>query len=300
MTGTPSDINIPPADLQRMLERSRVLLLAAHPDDEAIGAGASISSWRDVVVVTATQGAPADGHDARRLGFADVQSYAAARHAELLASLACAGIKPSSHRTFGLHDQQLTHSLTDMTRSVVHLIQALQPRIVLTHAYEGGHPDHDALAFAAQWATELLRCAVAPGSTQPGDVPLRVEMAGYHAADGTLTRQHFIGIPGTLILDVQPTDLQQHTKRRMMNCHFTQRSILAGFSPEVERFRVAPWYDFASAPHAGTLHYETWPSGMTGERWRELAAAAASALAAHVDPSRRSSPTGPAVLEVQP
>jgi hypothetical protein len=44
-----------------------------------------------------------------------------------------------------------------------------------------------------------------------------------------------------------------------------------------ERYRPAPHYDFARAPHEGPLHYELLDFELTGERWRELAAQAIAA-----------------------
>ena len=43
----------------------RVAVVAAHPDDETIGAGASLGLLRTPVLVHVTDGAPRSGHDAR-------------------------------------------------------------------------------------------------------------------------------------------------------------------------------------------------------------------------------------------
>jgi hypothetical protein len=63
-------------------------------------------------------------------------------------------------------------------------------------------------------------------------------------------------------------------KRRMLDAFATQRATLAPFGVGEERFRVAPAYDFTRPPHAGGLHYEQYPWGMTQRRWRRLARAA--------------------------
>jgi hypothetical protein len=54
--------------------------------------------------------------------------------------------------------------------------------------------------------------------------------------------------------------------------------MLRRFPVDEERFRAAPVYDFSQPPHAGKLLYEHFNWGMTGERWRSLAAGAAQAL----------------------
>jgi hypothetical protein len=67
-------------------------------------------------------------------------------------------------------------------------------------------------------------------------------------------------------------------KKRMIECFVTQHSVLASFPAGYERFRVAPSYDFAAPPHAGSLFYESFDWGVTGVQWRALAKTAASEL----------------------
>jgi hypothetical protein len=63
----------------------------------------------------------------------------------------------------------------------------------------------------------------------------------------------------------------------MLDCFATQRQVLAAFPVGTERLRPAPRYDFTKAPHPGQLFYENFPWGMTGERFRQLAAEARDA-----------------------
>jgi N-acetylglucosamine malate deacetylase 2 len=51
------------------------------------------------------------------------------------------------------------------------LLEQHRPEVIVTHSYEGGHPDHDACAFAVHHALELTRA-------QP--VPVIVEASFYH------------------------------------------------------------------------------------------------------------------------
>ena len=53
-----------------------------------------------------------------------------------------------------------------------------------------------------------------------------------------------------------------------------QRAVLAPFPIGEEAFRTAPAYDFTRPPHPGRLHYENYPWGMDGARFRDLAAQA--------------------------
>jgi hypothetical protein len=54
--------------------------------------------------------------------------------------------------------------------------------------------------------------------------------------------------------------------------------VLAHEPLDVERFRVAPAYDFRRPPHAGRLHYERWGWAISGARFRFLASEALGKL----------------------
>jgi hypothetical protein len=71
----------------------------------------------------------------------------------------------------------------------------------------------------------------------------------------------------------------------MIDCFATQRWLLEQFDLAVERFRLAPAYDFLQPPHPGELHYETLGWGITGEDWRRETADALHRLG--LDPQCR-------------
>jgi len=75
-----------------------------------------------------------------------------------------------------------------------------------------------------------------------------------------------------LLFIINLDDEQCDRKRRMFECLETKRDVLAQFPIEMERFRVAPCYDFSRPPHAGPLWYEILGFSMDGEMWRRVAA----------------------------
>lgn len=241
----------------------RVALVVAHPDDETIAAGASLHLLTRLLLIHVTDGAPRTLDDVARAGFGSPADYAEARQAELAAALHVAGCTPE-RVALGIPDQDASLHLP----AIAHRLRALFARhgtqAVITHAYEGGHPDHDAVALAVHMAA-------------PGRV---VEFPGYHAApDGSLVTGQFLppSHPAAVCI---PLDLGERArKRRMLDCFRTQARILAAFDTQEESLRPA-YPNFRAAPHPGTLNYEHWGWDMTGPRWRALAAEALTTLEA--------------------
>jgi LmbE family N-acetylglucosaminyl deacetylase len=251
--------------VERVLNGSfdRVLIVAAHPDDETIGAGVAMSRMRNVVVLHLTDGAPRDRNFVAKNFSGTVDDYAAARAREAREALALAHVTRVGW--LGVHDLELVHQLAAATEQLARAIEDIKPVVVITHAYEGGHPDHDAAAFIVQHAVTM---AVAVG-----------EMALYHAANGTLTAGEFLSNAGPQ-LTIELRGSERQLKSRMIERFATQREVLAQFPIECERFRDAPGYDFRVPPHPGPLWYETLNFPVTGSTWRQLAAEAARQLGA--------------------
>ncbi|HEX6534304.1 MAG TPA: PIG-L family deacetylase [Gemmatimonadaceae bacterium] len=253
----------------------RTLVVCAHPDDETIGAGARLAALRGAVVACVTDGSPADTRDARALGFAGRHDYLRARRRERADALALAGVDAARIVDLGVVDQRASLALEPLALRVEALLERFRPEVVLTHPYEGGHPDHDAAAFAVHAAVARLRAAGAPA-------PVVLEMTSYHARGAELVTGEFLddalldaGAACTVELDAA----ERAMKRGMLDRYASQRRMLDRFPVRRERFRVAPRYDFTRAPHAGRLWYEWFGwGGMTGERWRALAASALARL----------------------
>lgn len=247
----------------------RVLLLAAHPDDEVIAAGAQMPRLRErLTIVHATNGSPENEGDALSAGFSSGEAYAAARRAEMLKAVGLAGIAPPQSLQLGFTDQRASFHLADLVLAVSELIGTRQPDVILTHPYEGGHPDHDSCAFAARAAVTLIAGELAP----------RVwEFPSYHLGpQGDMEAGRFL--PNAPEHRYRLTGEQQQLKQRMFDCYPSQAQVLKWFSCESEAFRPAPGYDFAQPPHPGRLFYEQFDWGVTGPRWRDLAGEALQTL----------------------
>lgn len=243
---------------------ARSAVLAAHPDDEIVGAAILLSRSKGCSVIHLTDGAP---HD-RRLwprDFASREEYAALRHSEARDALALAGVTGSSIHCLGAVDQESARGLVDLARSLAALLGRLQAPILVLQPYEGGHPDHDAAAMVGRSAALLCaRARVRP--------PALVEMTSYHARGSALVVGEFLPDSAPEI-ELLPSAAEIELKRRMLAAHASQAETLAAFPPGRERFRAAPRADFSRAPHAGELYAERM-GWMRGEEFRSLTGAA--------------------------
>jgi LmbE family N-acetylglucosaminyl deacetylase len=253
-----------------LLDARRVALVVAHPDDEAIGVGGQLNRLHGVTAIHATDGAPRTPGNAAEHGFASAAEYAFARACELERMMMLGGVPIADRFAIGLADQQAALNLTRLARSLARLFEQRAVDIVLTHAFEGGHPDHDAVAFAVHAAAELRK-------RQGSEVGI-IEMPFYHAAEKSWGVQRFLhhqqadGV--TIVLD-QPARLR---KKEMFAAHRTQAKTLKLFAVDVERFRIAPRYASGTLPNCGDLLYERYDWGMDGARWMTLVAGAALEL----------------------
>ena len=246
----------------------RTLVVVAHPDDEVLGCGILLSRHPGARVVHVTDGAPRNGEDAARLGFSSTGAYARHRRTELEAAMALAGLRPEQLSCLDVPDQGVAADMASIARRLAPLLQDADA--VLTHALEGGHPDHDATAFAVHAARRLLGEAA----------PLLAEMPFYRASPDDWLRQDFeplaaAGPEVRLVLDARERAL----KERMYDAHASQTGILSGFPIGIERFRVAPSYDFDVLPNGGLILYERYGWGLTGADWLRRVAEARATLA---------------------
>ncbi|MEO8130395.1 MAG: PIG-L family deacetylase, partial [Bryobacteraceae bacterium] len=126
------------------------LVVAAHPDDETLGAGIWMHRQAPdrVHVLHITDGSPQDMHDATLLGFPTRESYARARREEMSGVIQMLGIPPENWNQLEIPDKEAHLHTSQLLTQMAGIIDVIEPALVVTHAYEGGHPDHDTAAFA--------------------------------------------------------------------------------------------------------------------------------------------------------
>jgi len=248
---------------ENFLQTVRVAVVVAHPDDETIGIGGQLRRIPNATIVHVTDGAPRDGADARLAGFVDWQSYAAGRRLELQAAMQEVGFDADRLLTLGFADKEGALHLAEIVGRLIGILDDQGTELVVTHAYEGGHADHDAAAFAVH-AAELSRRA---GKSAPEIV----EMPFYHWRDGQLVAQRFLAAsaqPLEIAIKLDAESLSR--KKRMLAAYKSQAATLASFSSDAERFRRAPAYDFTSAANDSEAGYERLTPGIDAARWKKL------------------------------
>ena len=179
--------------------------------------------------------------------------------------MALLGVEPHRIHRLDLVDQETPLHLKALTEACGRLIDELAPVAVITHAYEGGHPDHDAAALAVHLACRLRE--------QSGrQAPVILEFAGYHDPDGSGRMATLRFLPAAVpTVAVRLKAAEQDRKRRALDCYATQAELLRLFRTDREQFRAAPRYRFAASPHPWHPFYERFVAGMDGLRWRQLA-----------------------------
>jgi N-acetylglucosamine malate deacetylase 2 len=236
----------------------RPLVLVAHQDDEAIACAVLIQRAEQATIVFATNGAPVDPYFWGKYG--SPQKLAEVRREEATNAMRAVGIAHACFLDFP--DQQLHLSAAAAIARVIQIAQEQRCSAIVTHAYEGGHPDHDTCSYIAHEVGESL-------SLEVWEMPL------YHRAEGKPSMQQFLN--GNADLTITPSDEEYARKQQMMAAYPSQGELLRTFTKREEVFRRQPHYDYARPPHEGQLNYEAWQWQVTG---KEVSSALSRSLGA--------------------
>ncbi len=128
------------------LTGARILVLAAHPDDESFGAGGTIAKnagkAEAIRVWIATDGTSQEG-----VGPGDLAAYAARRREEAVRAAAALGLTEPP-RFGGLADRRLAEDPEALRAALAAELDTFSPDLVLAPSPVEIHPDHRALADA--------------------------------------------------------------------------------------------------------------------------------------------------------
>lgn len=213
---------------------AQVAIVVAHQDDESIGFASILAHCPGALVVHVTDGSPQDESEWHKAG--SREAYRHIRAAELCEALNRAG-HHGPRVALGVSDTEALLHVGAIASKLIRLFAEHGIQQVFTHAYEGGHPDHDAVAFAVH-ATGVASIIEAPFYRMDGDEAVW---------------QNFEPFGDFREFAVHLDDDLADVKRRMLDAHVSQVATCAKASRTLERFRVALRYDFSEPPNRGRL-----------------------------------------------
>jgi LmbE family N-acetylglucosaminyl deacetylase len=244
----------------RVKNGGAALILAAHPDDEAVGVWGWVQQHPGPITVAyLTDGAPRDarwrapaGHGGRTSRLA----YKQERRRE--AKAAWRGFPQARLAFSNVLDQELSHRLAPAEAWLRHIAEQTRPQLILAPAFEGGHPDHDAANLLAARLSRRLGLEA-------------WEYALYTTRAGAMVRQHFPEAPEwSVTLRGSPAA----AKQAALALYASQRATLAPFDAHREALRPLPRHNYRRRPCAPCV-YELWGWPWSGE---EIAARFAAFL----------------------
>ncbi len=222
------------SELQRFTAQDRVLVIAPHPDDEAIATGGVLQVAHTagaacrVLVITDGDNNPWPQRWIEKrwhIGAAERVRWGAGRRAEALAALRVLGLPPADVRCFGFPDLGLTDLLmradAGLETALASQLAEFRPTCLFLPALDDRHPDHSALHV-------LLRLALRK-----------------HA--GPVLRLYTFGVHGEASADddvvLTLSESERDTKRAAIMSHATQmrlsRRRFVAYARAIEPFRMA-------------------------------------------------------------
>ncbi len=218
----------------------RILILAAHPDDEVVACAACIGRARNkgasVSVLYLTDGCIAEE---------TLWSWQRKHHAQMVETrrneadeaATALGILPVG---WGERPARaLWPNLPAIFEEVQTAIGQFHPDQIWVPAYEGGNPDHDAL--------NALGTKLKPRVSV-------LEFSEYNFFGGKPNSQTFVASDETTrIISLTPSE--RAFKKSLLKIYASEKKNLSSLRIEQESYRPLGSYDYSHPPHQGTLWY---------------------------------------------
>jgi LmbE family N-acetylglucosaminyl deacetylase len=228
------------------IDFNRPLIFVAHPDDETIACAGLLQRMTASLVVFATDGAPP--HYGFKHKFGTLEKYSTVRFQEAARALghvpSCSFQRLTKPDGSYFVDQHLFHDLDWALGSMCRIARSFSPDVVLCHAYEGGHIDHDTCSFIA------MHCAAAL-SLRRFEFPLYWE-----DENGKSIVQQFRD-GGTVSVEWSLTAGEIACKEKMLGEYKSQAGLASAFPLSTERIRPATYTDF-SVTRCRHYSYRDW------------------------------------------
>ena len=184
---------------------TRVLVIAAHPDDELLGLGGTVArhvrEGDEVTAVVVSEGA--------------TSRYQSGAEDDLRASgrAAAAILGTRELRFLGLRDQRLdAEPILDVIRPIEAIVRELRPEVVYTHHWGDLNRDHRVVSEAAMVACRpvgdgyprRLYCFETPSSSEWSSTDLSLQFVPNHFVDVTATIEDKLRAMACYATEVRP------------------------------------------------------------------------------------------------
>lgn len=220
-------------------EAKRPLAIYAHPDDEVIGATYAMRECSQrLSLAFVTDGAPLE-EDSPEYYYPNTShlygpEYITFRRGEALRVAEIFGVTKAPNFV-GLTDSLLHLQITELLNGLREVIEEVDPDLIITHAYEGGHLDHD-LVVAAIWKIlqetqrNIVVCET-PLYTKKGDKIVHNERIARHQSWQSIhVAPDHKKAEAMAAYASQQIDLQYFDPRAYEHYHFQDQSQLAAMS----------------------------------------------------------------------
>jgi LmbE family N-acetylglucosaminyl deacetylase/SAM-dependent methyltransferase len=196
-----TEANLPEIDLSAV---RRLVVVAAHPDDESLGAGGLIATAAarglptSVLVATAGEGSHPSSptHTPGAL--------ARLRRRELAEAAVALGLEESAVATMGIPDGHVVEHRDEITAAIVELVGDGRNTLLVAPYRADGHPDHDEMGTCAAAAAHRTGAMLA-------EYPIWLWHAG-HSRD----------MPWSRLVRLPLAQTAQEAKRAALTCHASQ------------------------------------------------------------------------------
>lgn len=226
----------------------------AHQDDEMDVAGKIVTDMRkgiDVYCVWVTDGS--HGGPAEE------------REKESRAVMALLGVPENRVIFLGFEDQNTYKHLEAINSRLLEITREIKPAEIMSHAYEGGNVDHDAVSFVSTLAARDVNA-------------IHYEFPDSNIYQGSIMIFQFLPNSETPTL-YAPLDKELfNLKMKLFDMYPTQSTGLSFYllgmdkksmKKNGEPYRVAPDYDYTLPPAAELRYASTSKGAVTYEMWRD-------------------------------
>lgn len=198
------------------INNTDVLVFAAHPDDDVLGLGTTLSrhsrNGDQIKVIFVTNGT-GRGSESWNSKVSESKKKSEIRYKEAVQALSQINIPKENIFCLGYPDGGTQRYLKNMSRDILIGIQKLNPGRVYVHCIEGGHGDHDLTSFVVKSICNKIGYSNVFEWTEYNPIqPLGAHDVKFLPAQSTELKEVKIDI----------SEEERILKRNMLACHSSQ------------------------------------------------------------------------------